>query len=144
MIPVGFKRAFLKQRTLSDGTVIPQGAHTLMAIQPHQQEDPSIPDPEVFDGLRYYRMRQQEGHANKHQFATTDPYTLHFGHGKYSCPGRFLASNVIKLILGRLLLDFDFRFPYNQGRPEDVRAHEYIFPNPLGKVELQLRKGAGE
>ncbi|CAF9916908.1 MAG: hypothetical protein ALECFALPRED_010907 [Alectoria fallacina] len=141
---LGFKRAFLKQRTLSDGTVIPQGAHTLMAIQPHQQEDPSIPDPEVFDGLRYYRMRQQEGHANKHQFATTDPYTLHFGHGKYSCPGRFLASNVIKLILGRLLLDFDFRFPYNQGRPEDVRAHEYIFPNPLGKVELQLRKGAGE
>lgn len=72
MLPVGFKRAFLKQRTLSDGTFIPKGAHTLMAIQPHQQRDPSIPDPEVFDGLRYYRMRQQEGHGNKHQFATTD------------------------------------------------------------------------
>lgn len=39
MMTVGFKRAFLKQRTLSDGTVIPEGAHTLMAIQPHQQED---------------------------------------------------------------------------------------------------------
>ena len=115
-----------------------------MAIQLHQQEDPSIPDPEVFDGLRYYRMRQREGHANKHQFATTDPYTLHFGHGKYSCPGRFLASNVIKLILGRLLLDFDFRFPSSQGRPEDVRVHEYVFPDPLGKVEFKLRKGADD
>ena len=110
-----------------------------MAIQPHQQEDPAIPDSAVFDGLRYYRMRQLEGHSNKHQFATTDGYTLHFGHGKFSCPGRFLASNVIKLILGQLLLDFDVRFPPNQGRPEDVRAHEYIFPNPHGKVELRLR-----
>lgn len=112
-----------------------------MAIQPHQQEDPSIPDPGVFDGFRYYRMRQQAGHANKHQFATTDPYALHFGHGKYSCPGRFLASNVIKLVLGRFLLDFDFRFPPVQGRPEDVHAHEYIFPNPHGKVEVRLRTG---
>lgn len=143
MKPVGFKRAFLKQRTLSDGTCIPKGAHTLMVIQPHQHEDPSIPDPEVFDGLRYYRMRQQEGHANRNQFATTDPYTLHFGHDEYACPGRFLASNVIKLTLGRLLLDFDFRFPSSQGRPENVRVHEYNFPNPLGKVEFRLRTGAG-
>ena len=110
-----------------------------MAIQPHQQDDPSIPDPEVFDGLRYYRMRKQEGHANRHQFATTDPYTLHFCHGNFSCPGRFLASNVIKLILGGFLLDFEFRFPPGQGRPGDVRAHEYIFPNPKGRVEIRLR-----
>ena len=115
-----------------------------MAIQPHQQEDPSIPDPEAFDGLRYYRMRQQAGHANKHQFATTDRYTLHFGHGKYSCPGRFLASNVIKLTLGRLLLDFDFRFPLGQGRLEDIRAHEYLFPDPHGKVELRLQNQGDE
>ncbi|KAF6220525.1 hypothetical protein HO133_002958 [Letharia lupina] len=140
---LGFKRAFLKQRTLSDGTFIPKGAHTLMAIQPHQQDDPSIPDPEVFDGFRYYGMRKQEGHANRHQFATTDPYTLHFGHGKFSCPGRFLASNVIKLILGRFLLDFEFRFPSGQGRPDDVRAHEYIFPNPKGRVEIRLQTGTG-
>ena len=42
-----------------------------MAIQPHQQENPSILDPKVLDGLRYYKMKDQEGHANKHQFATT-------------------------------------------------------------------------
>lgn len=94
---------------------------------------------ERFDGLYYYRMRQRVGHANRHQFATTDQYSLHFGHGRYSCPGRFLASNVIELILGQLLLDFDIRFPSAQDRPEDVRAHEYIFPNPLRGVELKTR-----
>ena len=143
MTTVGFKQAFLKQRVLSDGTVIPKGAHTLMAIQPHQQEDPNIPEPELFDGLRYYRMRQQEGHAYRHQFATTDPYTLHFGHGRYSCPRRFLASNVIKLVLGRFLLDFDFRFPPGQGCPEDIRVHEFIFANPHGKAEFRLHEGRG-
>ena len=112
-----------------------------MAIQPYQQEDPNIPKRNVFDGFRYYRMRQQDGHANKHHFATTDPYTLHFGHGKYSCPGRFLASNVIKLVRARFLLDFDFRFSAAQGRSEDVHAHEYIFPDPHGNVELRPRSG---
>ena len=114
-----------------------------MAIQPYQQEDPAIPDPEVFDGLRYYRMRLQNGHANKHEFATTDKYPLHFGHGKYPCPGRFLASDVIKLLLGRWLLDYDFRFPPNQGRPENVKAHEHVFPNPTGIVEFKRRPDAG-
>lgn len=47
---------------------------------------------------------------------------------------------MIKLILARLLLDFEFRFPSSQGRPEDVRVHKYIFPNPNGKVELKRRK----
>ena len=85
-------------------------------------------------------MRQQGGHSNKHRSATTDEYTLHFGHGNFSCSGRFSASNVIKLILGQLLLDFDVRFRPDQGRREDVRAHEYISPNPHGEVELRPRE----
>ncbi|KAL8673743.1 MAG: hypothetical protein Q9168_001850 [Polycauliona sp. 1 TL-2023] len=136
---LGFKRLFLKEQTLSDGTVVPEGARTQMAIQPHQLEDPSIPDPEVFDGFRYFRMRQQEGHSDKHQFSTTDPHSLHFGRGKYACPGRFFASAFIKLVLGHILLEFDIRFPVGQGRPQDVWAYEFISPDPNGKVELRPR-----
>ena len=112
-----------------------------MAIEQIQQEDPDIMDPEVFDGLRYWKLRSQEGHAFKHQFATTDSYSLHFGHGRFACPGRFLASNVIKLILARLLLTHDFRFPETCGRPKDIPAHEYVFPNPQGEIEFRERRG---
>ena len=137
---VGFKRNILQELTLPNGQVLPRGAHTLLPIEPHAFEDPKLKDPDAFDGLRYYKMRQQQQeYANKLQFATVDKYNLHFGLGKHACPGRFLASNTIKMILGQLLLEYDFRFPRGQGRPHDVSAHEYIFPNPDGLIELRKR-----
>ena len=108
-------------------------------------DDPRVDDPNKFDGLRWFNMRQQEGSAHKMQFVSTDKWTLHFGHGRHACPGRFLASNTIKVMLGQLLLDYDFRFPPEQGRPEDVHAHEYVFPNPAGRVLFRRRyKAASE
>ena len=137
------KRNILQPMTLSDGTHLPANSHVLLPIVPHQREDPRIPDTDTFDGLRYWKLRQNPDMANKLQFATADEYTLHFGYGKHACPGRFLASNTVKLVLGRLLLDYDMRFPKGQGRPKDLHAHEYIFPSIFGRVEFK-RRSRGE
>ncbi|KAG2411931.1 hypothetical protein HFD88_009487 [Aspergillus terreus] len=63
-----------------------QGAHVEFAIVPIQHDNTC--DPAVFDGLRYYRMRQTPSEAHRHQFATTSESVPHFGHGQNSCPGR--------------------------------------------------------
>lgn len=34
-----------------------------------------------------------------------------FGYGRHACPGRFFAANEIKLILSRILLEYDIRMP---------------------------------
>ena len=133
------KRNVLRPLQLSDGTSIPTGSHILMPIVPHQRDDPRLDNPQEFDGLRYYKMRQNPEYANKLQFATTDGWNLHFGHGKHGCPGRFLASNTIKIILSRLILEYDFRFAPGEGRPKDWHVHEYIFPNPYGVVQFKKR-----
>ena len=114
----------------------------LMPIALHAMDDPRVVDPDKFDGLRWYRMRQQEGNSYKMQFVATDKWTLHFGHGRHACPGRFLASNTIKVLIGQLLLDYEFKFPADQGRPKDVHAHEYVFPNPDGRVLFRKRTAA--
>ena len=31
-------------------------------------------------------------------------------------------------------MDFDFKFPEGRGRPENLCAHEFIFPNPEGEL----------
>jgi cytochrome P450 len=36
---------------------------------------------------------------------------LAFGYGRHACPGRFFAANEIKMILARLVLDFDIKMP---------------------------------
>lgn len=138
--PVGFKRQVMEPLKLHDGLELPVGAHIEMAIVPIQRDHTN--NPEQFDGLRYYKKRLQPAEAHKHQFATTNPQILHFGHGKQACPGRFMASNIIKMVLGSLLLRYDFKFPEDQSRPKSLPAFEYSFPSPMGRVMFLERRTA--
>ncbi|OGM45786.1 hypothetical protein ABOM_005478 [Aspergillus bombycis] len=136
-------RVILQQSQLSDGTVLPKGAHISMAVNAIQNDPDVTPAPEVFDGFRYYKLRQREGEAHLHQFSTTQDRILNFGHGPNSCPGRFFASLEIKVILVRLLMDYEFKFKQGSERPENLRAHEFIFPNPDAEI-LMRRRPASE
>ena len=132
-------RVMLQSHTLSDGTVLPKDAHISMAVNSIQNDPDVTPNPEVFDGLRYYKLRQQEGQSHLHQFSTTQDRILNFGHGANSCPGRFFASLEIKTILVRLIMDYEFKLPEGQGRPKNLRAHEFIFPNPDATLFIRQR-----
>jgi ent-kaurene oxidase len=99
-------------------------------------------DPEVFDPFRWERLRldaSKPENINKFQFATTDSATLHFGHGKYACPGRFFASNEIKVILCHLLLRYDFKFAEGQRRPTNWSYEEAFYPDPTVPVLMRQR-----
>jgi len=103
------------------------------------QNDPEItPEPAHFDGLRYYKLRERPGESHLHQFATTENTLLNFGHGKNACPGRFFASLEIKVILVQLIMNYDFKLVGGK-RPENLTAHEFIFPNPEGRLLVKAR-----
>lgn len=133
-------RVMLQSHRFDDGTVLPKDAHVSMAVNAIQNDPDVTPAPEVFDGLRYYNLRKLEGESHLHQFSTTQDKILNFGHGANSCPGRFFASLEIKIILVRLIMDYDFKLPNGEGRPANLRAHEFIFPNPDGTLLIRRRK----
>ena len=135
-------RVMLQRYQLSDGTEIPRNAHISMPVNAIQNDPEVTPEAEVFDGLRYYKLRQHEGETHLHQFSTTQEKILNFGHGKASCPGRFFASLEIKIILVRLIMDYDYKFLEGEGRPANVRAHEFIFPNPETQILIRARKAS--
>ena len=103
--------------------------------------DPTIvPNPQIFDPLRSYRKRlESPEEANRHQFSTTTKNDLHFGHGKYACPGRFFAANEIKMILSRLLLKYEFEYPLDKGRPVNYTAHESVYPDLRARLVMKKR-----
>ena len=114
--------------TLSDGTYLPKGI-TVSANVYQITHDPAIlqseSDPNSFDGLRYYNMRNQltktgpddKAVAGKHQFVSISNSSMMFGYGKHACPGRFFAGNEIKLILAKVLMTFDIKIiPEAKGR----------------------------
>ena len=136
---VAFNRVVMKPLTLSDGTFLPQGTHFTMPAGPLAFDENIIKDPHKFDGLRYYNMRLNPAESGRHQFAMTDGNSLHFGHGKYACPGRFLASNEIKTMLGHILMEYDFKLKDGQSRPANKSINEYIFPDPDGELMFKTR-----
>lgn len=88
-----------------------------------------------------------KGKENKHQFVTTSPESLSFGHGNHACPGRFFASNEMKVVLIELLRNWEFRLQGDVERKggEDKRPKNHIdelgiTPNMFAKLDFKRRE----
>ncbi|KAF3480659.1 P450 monooxygenase No.2 [Arthroderma uncinatum] len=136
---LAFNRIVQTPLTLSDGTHLPKGTHFSVPAAAILKDNENLPDADTFDGLRYYKIRQNPEEANRHQFAMTDTSNLHFGHGKYSCPGRFFASNEIKIILAHLLMDYEFKYLPGCSRPKNLTADENLYPDPSARLLMRKR-----
>lgn len=140
MNPLGlltFKHRVMNNLTLPDGVVIPKGYNIGCPTSSIAKDDTLWEKPFEFDGFRFERLRQQPGHENKHQFVTTGIDSLYFGHGKYACPGRFLADAEIKLILINLILNYDFKLPDGTSRPENVEMNSGVMADPTKTILLK-------
>lgn len=108
---------------------------------------PSYIPPTQFDGLRFYKLREQPGKENRHQFVTTSEDSLNFGYGNHACPGRFFASNEIKIVLIEFLTNWEFRLLGDEKleggeekRPVSYYSEAGVTPNPFAEIELRRRK----
>ncbi|TQN68884.1 Cytochrome P450 monooxygenase eqxH, partial [Colletotrichum shisoi] len=94
--------------TLPNGLQLQKGERCVGDIG--KMHDPAVyPDPETFDGRRFARMRGDPVLDGQAHLVSTSPAQLGFGHGKHACPGRFFASNELKIALAHLLMKFDWR-----------------------------------
>jgi len=140
--------------TLSSGLHLPHGtyfaaAHPQMTASVSYRETPELPQPsfDEFHPFRYSDLRSYEGEENKHQFVTTSPESVAFGHGQWACPGRFFASNEIKVILIELLRNYDIGLgPNGEGqggefqRPKTYTVDTSYIPDPTAKIFFRRRQ----
>lgn len=123
--------------TLSDGVKIPKGSYTMVSLE--KMNDPAVfKDPSGFNPARFLEMRKLPGQENKWHFVTTSPEHLSFGHGKYSCPGRFFAANETKVILAYLLAGFEWKTKEG-GLKGDVFTGVEIAADPDATVLVRVR-----
>ncbi|CCL98070.1 uncharacterized protein FIBRA_00064 [Fibroporia radiculosa] len=131
-------RQVLQSITLSDGTYIPAGT-IISASARSTHDDKQLYDrADEFDPFRFSDMREGDSEGLKHQYVTTSPEYVAFGHGKHACPGRFFAVNELKVMMVYMLLNFDIKFEHEGGRPENLNIWHSVLPAP--NVNLMFRK----
>ncbi|KUL90216.1 hypothetical protein ZTR_02016 [Talaromyces verruculosus] len=138
------RRKTLQDIRLNDGTIIPKGSNIEIAANAVNR-DPSIhEDPDVFDGFRFYKMRQRsEEDANRHQFVSSSPNSLNWGYGRHACPGRFFAVDEIKVILSKALQKYDIALvDPSAGRYKNTSFETMVIPDMKKEVLFRERKQA--
>lgn len=132
------RRIATKDVTLLDDFRILKGERT--AVDGYNLMNPDLhQNVEKYDIYRWKRIREQEGGESKGQLVATSPEQLSFGHGYYSCPGRFFAANEVKLALCHLLLKYEWKLaPGSSLKPVIAGTNQNI--DPAVRVMLKRRK----
>ncbi|KAF5664267.1 hypothetical protein FHETE_7149 [Fusarium heterosporum] len=125
--------------TLSDGTKISQNTLSIVPLVRHWDAE-YYEDPNTFDGLRFYKARQEEGKENRSQFVSTSPEFLSFGHGLHACPGRFFASNEIKIIMCHILLKYEWRLVKGAKAPQVLKHGFSLVADPFSCLDIRRRE----
>ncbi|KAL4939386.1 hypothetical protein BDV06DRAFT_214358 [Aspergillus oleicola] len=146
-----FQRRTLQPLKLSDGTELPKDTLICTPADAIAFDPKFYPDPESFDGLRFFKLRQEaEGASSgggskisakvRHQFVATSKTQVQFGLGRHACPGRWFAGHVIKMVVAGLLLNYDLRFRDGEGKRKTFLFQTTNMPDPKTRI-LVRRKG---
>ncbi|OXV05755.1 hypothetical protein Egran_06477 [Elaphomyces granulatus] len=137
-VTVSMRRKALDGIRFHDGLEIPKGA--FIGVSTHQMWDPTIyPEPEKFDGYRFLKRSQIQGHEKDSQFSAPSVDHMGWGYGKLACPGRFFAVDVIKVLLCHMLLKYDWKLPEGY-RPVVRKVGLRLQADPAAKLLVRRRQ----
>jgi cytochrome P450 len=141
IILVKLARLVVKDWTMKDGTLVPKGTIIFLNEKAVYDDEEIFDTPEVFNPWRMYQRRQREGEAQKHQWVMASPTHLHFGYSKHACPGRFFASNEIKVLLALLVMRYEIKALNIPGGLRQVREGHWGDNNrvPITNAKLEFK-----
>jgi hypothetical protein len=139
MYVVGFDRKVTSPINLSDGTVLPRGATISMPGGLMARDSTYYSDPETFDGFRFFRPGDDSTNTQQ-DYIGIEPGNISWGSGRFTCPGRWYAAVMIKLVAAKLLLEYDVSFPEGQKeRPANLKYDTEVIPDMKQKIVLRKR-----
>jgi len=138
---LGLQRKIMSDIELSDGTILPAGSFSATNLW-GTNFDTGIwgENAKEFDGWRFEKLRNLPGNDHKYQYVTSDLDTQVFGLGTHACPGRFFASNAMKILLCRVILEYDMKLPDGTTRPDNNFVNFANLPPKTARILFRKRK----
>lgn len=132
-------RKAVRDVTLSDGTLIPEGTHVSIPTYAIHHDRNVYENPETFDPLRFVHLQDKLGGGTRYQMVAVHPESLGFGLGKAACPGRFFAATLLKSMLAHIILSYDMKLEDNATPPRSIYHGTTILANPTAKIMFRRR-----
>lgn len=134
-----FSRVLLHDYTLSNGVKLRKGQFICVSSYCESMDPTLIDEPETYDALRAYNQSFEDHVARPFRNVYASEYR--WGAGRWACAGRFLATLVAKIILVKLLDEYDFKFADGQNsRPANSVVHEFLFIHPATELSMKRRE----
>ncbi|KAH6954641.1 cytochrome P450 [Fusarium avenaceum] len=136
----------LREVVAKDGVTFPSGTHVPKGLRigvpgySVHQDSEVYTDPSAYVPLRFYEARQNESDeyvkSARNALPTATKDFLAWGLGRNACPGRFFASNEVKMMIAYALLHYDI------GHLAERPRNTWIAQNriPPMKATLKIRK----
>ena len=130
--------------TTPSGTFLPHETMVCGPSYPVFHNGTFYPEPNTFKPFRFAENRDnlaKEGESYvqraRQAFTTTSTEFAAFGHGRHACVGRFFAASMLKLMLGYILLNYDFEMV--EKRAENVWFGSNRIPPMQATVKAKMR-----
>ncbi|KAL3460309.1 cytochrome P450 [Aspergillus heterothallicus] len=142
LIPLtGLRRVTADSFRFDKDLVFPKGTVIAFPTQCIQRDADIYPDPDRFDYLRFYRMRENSPRIDKSTGKDIPRHDwLSFGHGRQACPGRFYSLRLLKTTLGEMMLRYDIRYAGgDRPRPDQLDLAPVLAPDYTVDIEFRAR-----
>ena len=126
----------------------PQGTLIGVDVQSVHHDPEIYPDPNTYDAFRFSRPREEADTSNVHSevnrvkrtgLTQTSDIFLPFSHGRHACPGRFLVSLEMKMLLVYMVMNYEVQ-PL-KSRPVNVRFGATSVPSMKAAIKVRRKKG---
>ncbi|KAN0073881.1 Cytochrome P450 [Elaphomyces granulatus] len=132
--------------TLPSGQHLPKGSLLGVPVVGIHSDENIYPNAAKYEPFRFCNRKpgeEPDGRDTAISITSTGDVNitdifLSFGAGKFACPGRWLASHVIKLTIAYLLYNYELK-PYSQ-RPPSTVIFGNIRPNSEATMIVHRRK----
>ena len=133
--------------TLHDGFLLKPGTKLAFPAQSIHLDPSKYTNPNSFIPFRFAGTGSCDcgpdglpKDAGRLKAEALDEKYLPFGYGKQACPGRFFALRVVKLILARLVWEYDVKWAGEARKsPTSGSMEGFFLPSKKGEVMLKQR-----
>ena len=135
-----YSRVVKKDHMLSNGIQLKKGQFITMSASARAMDPNIFENPRKYNGLRFCADNMIEKHRSK-PFSSINTDTLTWGAGRWACPGRLITDMSAKILLVKLIDEYDFAFVEEKPLTRSI-MHEFLFFHPENTMLVRRRSDA--